>query len=257
METRDDELRFTLRVLNAKRKPLGGLVDIRIEGEASGASMVFEGRNASKAIEIHAPQSVPPGDYKIVVTTEDGSGTGSATVKIGPEGPYKFSVLVHRSGIASITHTVQGTLIFDHGHPAAGVTVRLYAVGFGGQDQSLGETTSGAKGDYAFAYSAPGQGPVNVQVRVVDPAQKEITISATKFRAAASETLNLVVPQSVQPLASEFERLSSDMAQLTGGVAGLGQAREDAARQDLRLLNQSSSWDARVVALAAIAAKHT
>ena len=42
-----------------------------------------------------------------------------------------------------------------------------------------------------------------------------------------------------------------------GGVANLGQAQEGSDRQDLTLLNQSTNWDARVVALAATAAQQT
>src|SRR5260370_746649 len=41
------------------------------------------------------------------------------------------------------------------------------------------------------------------------------------------------------------------------GMDNLGEAREGAARQDLTLLNQSTNWDARLVALAATAAQHT
>jgi Salmonella virulence plasmid 28.1kDa A protein len=67
--------------------------------------------------------------------------------------------------------------------------------------------------------------------------------------------LNLVVPAKVQPLAPEFQRLSADMEKSIGGIANLGQAQEGAARQDLTLLNQTTNWDARLVALAATAAK--
>lgn len=162
-------------------------------------------------------------------------------------------------GAAASPYTVQGTLTFDNGLPAAGVTTRIYNIGFASQDLKLGETKSGLQGDYSISYTFPstlGSHP-NIQVRVVDPAGKEVTISNTKFNALPQETLNLVVPSSVQPLKPEFQRLSADMAAHIGGVAALGNAQEGEARQDLTLLNQTTSWDARLVALAATAAQQT
>ena len=35
---------------------------------------------------------------------------------------------------------LQGSLVFDNGLPAVGITTRLYNVGFAGQDALLGET---------------------------------------------------------------------------------------------------------------------
>jgi hypothetical protein len=160
---------------------------------------------------------------------------------------------------APVPYSVQGTLTFDNGLPAAGLTTRIYNIGFAGQDLKLGETKSGLQGDYSISYTFPptlGALP-NVQVRVLDPASKEVTISNTKFNALPQETLNLVVPSSVQPLTPEFQRLSTDMAAHIGRVATLGNAQEGEARQDLTLLNQSTNWDARLVALAATAAQQT
>src|SRR5260370_11479293 len=97
----------------------------------------------------------------------------------------------------------------------------------------------------------------NLQVRVLDRAGKEVTVSKTKLRAQPSETLNLVVPIAVRPRGAEFQRMWADMERLIGGIANLGEAREGAARKDLTLLNQSTNWDARIVALAATAAQHT
>lgn len=172
---------------------------------------------------------------------------------------------VERSTSAIIIHppnTLHGNLVFDNGLPAAGITVRLYDIGFGGQATKLGEVKSDAQGTYSFSYrpvgaTAAGPQTVNLQVRAVDPAGKEMTISNTKFNASRSETLNLVVPASVQPLQPEFQRLAADMDKSIGGIAKLSEAQEGAERQDLTLLNQSTNWDARLIALAASAAQQT
>jgi hypothetical protein len=157
----------------------------------------------------------------------------------------------------SVPDSLQGNLIFDSGLPAAGMTVRLYNIGFAAQDTKLGESKSDAQGKYAISFSpALGTAP-NLEVRVLDTAGKELAISNTQFHAQPTETLNLVVPTSVQPLAPEYQRISADMDKAIGGVTKLGQAQEDGARRDLRLLNQSTNWDARLLALAATAAQQT
>jgi hypothetical protein len=154
-------------------------------------------------------------------------------------------------------YSLQGNLVFDHRLPAAGVVARLYSVGFGGQDVMLGEAKSNDQGRYSISYGLPQGSVPNIQVRVLDTSGKEVTISHTKFNARQSETLNLVVPASVQPLASEFQRLAADMDKAIRGIGKLGQAQEGVARQDLTLLNQSTNWDARLLALAATAAQQT
>jgi hypothetical protein len=156
-------------------------------------------------------------------------------------------------------YSISGVLVFDNGLPAGGITTRIYNIGFGGLEIKLGETTSDAQGNYSLTYYPNPAGvpvtSVNPQVRVVDSTGKEVTVSKTKFNAQLQETLNLVVPASIQPPAPEFQMLSTDMATHIGSVAALANAQEGAARQDLTLLNQSTNWDARLVALAATAAQ--
>jgi hypothetical protein len=154
----------------------------------------------------------------------------------------------------ALPNSLKGTLAFDNGLPAVGITTRAYHIGFGGQAVKLGEVVSDAKGAYTIAYASPVT-PINLQVRVVDAKGAEVTISATKFNALPSETLNLVVPVGVKPPAAELARLSADLAKSIGDVAKLGQARESDSQQDLTLLNRSTNWDARLVGLAATAAK--
>lgn len=144
------------------------------------------------------------------------------------------------------SNTLQGTLTFDNGMPAASVTVRLYNIGFGGLAVQVppppgGDVKSDSQGKYAFTYAPPNPTPPNLQVRVLDSTGEELIISATKFNVGQSETLNLIVPASVQPLASEFQRLSADISKFIGDIAKLGQALENADRQHLTLLDQAAN----------------
>lgn len=152
------------------------------------------------------------------------------------------------------TYRVEGRIFFDHGLPADAVTVRLYHRGFGGDDVLLGETSTDAKGFYLLPYTLPGKA-ANLEVRSVDAAGAEISLSATKYNAEAHEVLNLVVPQRVRPLAPEYERLAADLSKELGDFSRIAGARERAARQDLTLLHQATGWDARLIALAATTAK--
>jgi Neuraminidase-like domain/Salmonella virulence plasmid 28.1kDa A protein len=155
--------------------------------------------------------------------------------------------------MATTLNGIRGNLVFDYGLPAAHITMRLYNVGFAGQDRMLKETKSDDQGNYSLDYELPKGEMPNLQLRVVDARNKEIPISTVKFNAQKQEILNLVVPESVQPLAPEFQRLAADMGKLIGGIGNLSKAEETASRQDLSLLYQMTGWDARLLALASSA----
>src|ERR1039457_3055050 len=102
------------------------------------------------------------------------------------------------SAAQNAQYSIQGYLVLDTGLPAASISTLLYSIGFAGKDAKLGETRTDAQGNYAISYSVPGGASPSLQVRVLDPAGKEVVVSHTKFNASKSETLNLVVPGSVQ-----------------------------------------------------------
>ena len=158
------------------------------------------------------------------------------------------------------SNSLNGKLTFDTGLPATGITVRLYNIGFAGQDTKLAEVKSDGQGAYAFSYAPGPAGTVavttaNLQVRAVGASGNEVTVSGTLYGAGRSESLNLVVPSTIQPLAAEFQRLSSDVQTAITEKVNLGEAQENSQRQDLTLLNRSTNWDARLIALAATAAQ--
>src|SRR5207249_5800509 len=70
-----------------------------------------------------------------------------------------------------------------------------------------------------------------------------------------SETLNLVAPAELHPLASEYERLTADLREELGTLDSLAGIHEDDQRKDITLLHQATQWDARLIALAATAGK--
>lgn len=186
-------------------------------------------------------------------TSEVGSAIGPTPIPLPVPPPVPSPI----PPPVSNTYTLTGHLVFDYGLPAAGIATVLYSIGFAGQDTALGRTTTDAGGNYFISYPRPASGTANLQVRVLDPTGKEVTISTTLFNAAKSETLNLVVPSTVKPLTPEFTRFASDMSNSIGGVAKLSETQENASRQDLTLLNQSTNWDARLTALGALSAQNS
>src|SRR5580658_1515843 len=153
--------------------------------------------------------------------------------------------------------TVSGVLTMDNGLPANVITARLYSIGYGGAATKLVEAKTDANGVYSLAYPPPASS-VNVEVRVADAQSNETTVSSVIYNAPPQLVLNLVVPSSVQPLTAEYDRLAADVQGAIGGtgIQNLATAKETSTQQDLTLLNQSTGWDARMLALAATAAQN-
>lgn len=156
---------------------------------------------------------------------------------------------------AAPAQQLDGRVFFDHGLPAAGVTLRLYRLGFGGAQsaEQVGEAVTREHGLYNFSYT-PGAGSSNLELRAVAADGNEIPLSGAILRAGKREIVNVVAPSTIQPLAAEFTRMSADLTPHVGGaIEALALAQENAERADLTLLNESTGWDARLIALASTA----
>jgi len=283
MAVSQSDITLRIRVLNPQRQPLGGTVDIEFKPEVSGPPVTIKAADASKDIDVTGLQRSPAGVYQMIVTAGDTAKPASQFVTIPATGFNTVEVVFDKpaaaradtapaatttaAGTGTVTsaavvitnnkYTIQGTLTFDNGLPATGITTRLSSVVYGGNDVKLQETKSDAQGKYSLSYVYRKGASPSIQIRVVDSTNKEVTISTAKFNAQTSETLNLVVPSSVQPLQPEYQRLASDMQKSIGGIANLAQAQETSTQQDLTLLNQSTNWDARLIALASKAAQQS
>ena len=185
------------------------------------------------------------------IRTQATSGGTTPTPLVGAVSRVPSPQASPPAGTSSKTYRVQGSLVFDYGLAASGITIRFYNIGFAGQEVRLGEAKTDEQGQYTCSFDVPQQQSPNLQARVVDANNKEIPISSVKFKAQQQEVLNLVVPEHVQPLAPEFQRLAADLERHIGGIGNLSNAQETAERQDFSLLHQSTGWDARLLALAA------
>src|ERR1035437_4567888 len=207
------DISVRIEVLNSQRQFLGGTVDIVLTPQAPGQTVNVTAADASKDIDVGG--LVRSALYQVTVTPVNAPKPAPQSVDIPPTRFTTVQFIVDVPIVGPGQYTLKGNLVFDYGLPAAGITVRLYSVGFGGRDVMLGAVQSDAQGNYSIAYSlAPGFLP-NIQVRVLDPTGKEVTISNTKFNAQPSETLNLVrredrpSVQGVRVLARRISRLAA------------------------------------------------
>jgi len=289
-----EEICLRLQVLNTQQQPLGGTVDVTCKLQNETDAFYIHAADASHNIDVRGLKRDASHPYELTVTP---TGTALATTQVATVPAVGFATVqfvIDKAGsgdkktaaaspgsaasqIAVVTgsvpitppvpspvptsvsdrYTLRGHLVFDYGLPAAGISTVLYNIGFAGRDTVPGRTATDAGGNYSISYALPASGAANLQVRVLDPNGNEVTLSTTKFNATTLETLNLVVPAKVKPLTPEFQRFASDMNHSIGGVTNLAQSQENAGRQDLTLLNQSTNWDARLAALGALSAQHT
>jgi hypothetical protein len=154
---------------------------------------------------------------------------------------------------------IKGRAYFSHGQPADGVKLRIYHIWFNGGETLLDEVVTTADGSYATVVSPPTE-PMNLEVRTPVGLRGEGHVALTRVhcRSETVETvLNIVVPSTVRPMGSEFDRLRSDLSRYLGEEGRLGDAQEDTEVRNLSLLHCSTQWDARLIALAAKADRMT
>ena len=147
---------------------------------------------------------------------------------------------------------IEGRILLEDGQPAGQLELRLYRLDFGGKATLLKEATAGAGGEYSFAYDLGGR-PGSFEIRAVQGENEEIALSKplNDLNGEFHPGLNLVAPDALPPLAAEYRRLSADLTPHVGQMTRLAEARENAERQDLTVLNLATGWDARLIALAA------
>lgn len=158
-------------------------------------------------------------------------------------------------GTPATQRRIEGHIVLQHGLPAEQLKLRLYRLDFGGKATLLNETTTAAGGQYAFNYDPGGKG-ASLEVRAVKAANEEIPLSQPlNDLGGEPRELNLLAPSALQPLAAEYRRLSADLTPLVGQMTRLAEAKENKERQDLTVLNRTTGWDARLIALAATSEK--
>lgn len=147
---------------------------------------------------------------------------------------------------------ISGIVRWPSRQPAEGVTLRLYGLAFGGKDKDvkLAETLSPADGRYILSYPSQAES-ANFEVRQLKADNSEVPLTKPlgALKPDQRQRLELVAHADGVKPASEYRRMSDDVAREIGKVELLAQAAEGADRHDITLLARSTGWDARLLAL--------
>lgn len=246
------------RVLQEDQTPFRGTVILFHEGDQGPIRLGEDsaGADGHYTIRYETLPGVDSVNARVAALDEGGRTVKSSDVVPGTASIQLIDLVVPVVQPIAETRRVEGRIAFDHGAPSEGLTVRLYRLGFGGADAAvrLAETKTLEYGVYSLPYAVAADA-ANLEIRAVDEAGNEVTLSKIIRNANERESLNLVAPAATKPLAAEFTRLAADLQPRIGDLGQLRTARETAEQPDLTLLHESSGWDARLIATAALASR--
>ncbi|MES2936801.1 MAG: neuraminidase-like domain-containing protein [Pseudomonadota bacterium] len=188
-------------------------------------------------------------DLSVTAIGADGDVLAASPVLRGAAMVEAVDLTVPVDGSGVLRHALHGTVMLEQGLPAAQLALRLYRQDFGGEQVLLAQTSTLASGRFAFALE--GAPPAGLQVRAVQPGGREVDLTKPLHHLPPAP-LRLTAPGDFQPLKSEYDRLHGTLSRQLGDIAKLADAREDAKRQDLTVLNRATGWDARLIGLAAM-----
>lgn len=157
--------------------------------------------------------------------------------------------------VATTTFSVDGTVVSPTSAAVGGLRVEVVSKRIGG-DELLATTETDARGSYRTAFqfvdsrSACPSLP-DLQARVYS-GKTFLAASKVRYNASSRETLNVHLDDKVSAgLLSEHETLVHTLAcQVDGNLSDLQETQE---RQDIMYLANKTGWDARAVAMAALA----
>jgi len=244
---REDGLPFRGRLMRANHEAEDGA--IRLGEDTTDA----EGRYAIRYQMLPGVTNI---QLRVSAIGKDGKPLKSSELIRDAKPLEVVNLTVPITGKPAAQRRVEGRVVLEYGLPAEKVKLRLYRHDFGKAETLIGETTTREGGLYALPYDIGGKA-ASLEVRAVDGAGKETPLSKTMHDLGEAERtlVNLVAPTTLQPLAAEYQRLTADLKPHVGEIKKLAEARENAERQDLTLLNRATGWDARLIALAANAEK--
>lgn len=268
MAAKREDIALKINVRDGQGNFLGGTVDIRLEHTRIKSELrELRDVGASREIAIAGLKRAPEGFYKVLVARaaprmQKGQfvnipASGFATLDFtfeqrgggdgGPSGPGDTD--------GSDAYQVDGRVTSRVSPSVGGLRVVVVDKSVGG-DTLLAEAKTDPRGGYRASFSGAdlkrrGKEKPDLQAKVFS-GERFLAASEVRYDASPRETLNVRLDEKASAaLTSEYETLIATLATLYQGE--LGDLREDDERQDLTYLANKSGWDARAVALAALA----
>ena len=156
------------------------------------------------------------------------------------------------------TYRVEGKVFSGVSAGVGGLRVEIVDKGVGGKDVELAQTTTGQDGAYQSSFSdrkvrERGKAKPDAQARVYS-GDTFLGASDVHYNASQRETLNVLLEDAAASgLQSEHEVLINALSSHVKDR--LGKLEENDKQQDITYLANKTGWDARAVALAALADK--
>ncbi|MBS1910849.1 MAG: hypothetical protein JST22_02570 [Bacteroidetes bacterium] len=152
------------------------------------------------------------------------------------------------------SYTVSGSVLSPDSASVGGLHVQIVDKGIG-DDFILVDVTTDPCGNYTGTFGASiiaarGKQRPDVQARAYADGTF-IGASEVRYNASGQETLNVVLEKNQTALPSEHQAITNSLARHFAG--SLATLREDDNQQDITYLANKSGWDARAVAMAALA----
>lgn len=155
-----------------------------------------------------------------------------------------------------VPHRLHGQVYMAHGSPSRGIRLRLLRQVFGGKFEALpdvAEQVTGEDGAYAFTFGL-SKGLV-LKVFALDGGGEPHALSTllSNWGDREATKLVLIADSKLQPMVAEYKRLTDDLKKQVPDLAKLAGAKESGDQRDFTLLNRATGWDARAIALRAVA----
>jgi len=169
--------------------------------------------------------------------------------------PKKITIDVQIKDSSS-PRVVKGKIYYDNRQPAANIELKIFRQDFG-KEQAVATIKTDEKGNYEWG-SESEDITSGFVIKIKDAKGVYFALNRPQFLSKDKPDLeiNLVVPTDKveADFGVEYKKLNSDIAPLLNGVS-LADTLENDDRQDLSLLHQRTGWDARILALGAMAEK--
>ena len=217
------------------------------------------GTSATPVTRPGAPSGGPAIPHSGPMTPVGGGGTGIPRGDLGVAGalpsPPEARPSADGAAAGEETFTVEGEVTSRSRAGVGGLRVEIVDKNVG-LDVRLAEAVTTSSGAYISRFRPThlrerGKQHPDLQVRAFS-GQTLLGASEVRYNASTRETLNVFMTEKASSaLPSELETLTSDLS--THFKGRLGDLKESDERQDITYLANKTGWDARAVALAALA----
>jgi hypothetical protein len=254
---RPQDTLLKIRVKDPKGNFLGGKVDVELTHRALREHAVHRGLDASLEIRVRGLRRKRSGDYLVTVTPAGGLRPQMGVVSVPPSGIATLEFVFPAATAppqpsGDDVYVVTGKVSCPDRAVVAGLLVMIVDKNVA-KDVPLVDAATDPRGNYEARFSASqlvNKTQPDLQARVFSQG-KLLGASEIRYDAALRETLDVILPAGAAALVSEHEAL-------TGAIAGhfsgsLRDLQETDDRPDVSYLANKTGWDARAVALAALA----